>query len=56
MPGDATLPSILCIINVADSSIIDFTGGVKDVQDKVLRIIGDPVIRYQEDPVRMIRV
>ncbi|MFI4919824.1 MAG: polynucleotide adenylyltransferase PcnB [Legionellales bacterium] len=41
--------------NVSDSSIIDFTGGVKDVQQKLIRIIGDPVTRYQEDPVRMLR-
>lgn len=41
--------------NVVDSSIIDFTGGVKDVQDKLIRMIGDPVTRYTEDPVRMLR-
>lgn len=41
--------------NVQDSSIIDFTGGVKDVHDKLIRIIGDPVTRYKEDPVRMLR-
>ncbi|USQ15164.1 polynucleotide adenylyltransferase PcnB [Legionella lytica] len=41
--------------NVVDSSIIDFTGGVKDVQDKLIRMIGDPVTRYKEDPVRMLR-
>ncbi|CEG57007.1 polynucleotide adenylyltransferase PcnB [Legionella fallonii] len=41
--------------NIDDSSIIDFTGGVKDVQQKLIRIIGDPVTRYTEDPVRMLR-
>jgi poly(A) polymerase len=41
--------------NIADSSIIDFTGGVQDVQDKLIRMIGDPVTRYKEDPVRMLR-
>ena len=41
--------------NIDDSSIIDFTGGVKDVQQKLIRMIGDPVIRYTEDPVRMLR-
>jgi len=41
--------------NIDDSSIIDFTGGVKDVQDKFIRMIGDPVTRYKEDPVRMLR-
>lgn len=41
--------------NINDSSIIDFTGGFKDVQDKLIRMIGDPVTRYKEDPVRMLR-
>lgn len=41
--------------NITDSSILDFTGGVKDVQDKLIRMIGDPVTRYKEDPVRMLR-
>lgn len=41
--------------NITDSSIIDFTGGFKDVQDKLIRMIGDPVTRYTEDPVRMLR-
>lgn len=41
--------------NVTDSSIIDFTGGVKDVQQKLIRMIGDPETRYKEDPVRMLR-
>lgn len=38
-----------------ESSIIDFTGGVQDVHDKTIRMIGDPVTRYKEDPVRMLR-
>ena len=41
--------------NITDSSIIDFTGGFKDVEDKLIRMIGDPVTRYKEDPVRMLR-
>ena len=41
--------------NIDDSSIVDFTGGVKDVNDRIIRMIGDPVVRYQEDPVRMLR-
>ncbi|HHT0591857.1 TPA: polynucleotide adenylyltransferase PcnB [Legionella anisa] len=41
--------------NVSDSSIIDFTGGVSDVEEKLIRMIGDPIKRYQEDPVRMLR-
>ena len=41
--------------NVDDSSIIDFTGGVSDVEHRLVRMIGDPLTRYKEDPVRMLR-
>ncbi len=41
--------------NIDDASIVDFTGGVRDVNLRLIRMIGDPVIRYQEDPVRMLR-
>ena len=36
-------------------SIIDYVGGLKDLQDKCIRSIGDPCIRFREDPVRMMR-
>ena len=41
--------------NVADFSIIDYTGGMADIERGVLRLIGDPDVRYREDPVRMLR-
>lgn len=41
--------------NIADFSIIDFTGGLKDIEERKIHCIGDPALRYQEDPVRMIR-
>lgn len=41
--------------NIADFSVRDFAGGFEDVQRRVLRLIGDPVQRYREDPVRMLR-
>ena len=41
--------------NYEDGSIIDITGGVHDVNQKLIKIIGDPTTRYQEDPVRMLR-
>jgi poly(A) polymerase len=41
--------------NIADFSIIDYTGGVADVETGRLRLIGDPETRYREDPVRMLR-
>lgn len=41
--------------DIKDFSIIDYTGGLDDLKHKILRCIGDPAQRYQEDPVRMIR-
>jgi len=41
--------------NIADFSIWDYIGGVEDVRDGVMRLIGDPESRYREDPVRMLR-
>ena len=41
--------------NIADFSILDYTDGMKDIQSKLVRIIGDPDKRYHEDPVRLLR-
>jgi poly(A) polymerase len=41
--------------NIADFSIWDYTGGVEDIAARRLKLIGDPVTRYREDPVRMLR-
>ncbi|MCR9191153.1 MAG: polynucleotide adenylyltransferase PcnB [Gammaproteobacteria bacterium] len=41
--------------HVSDESIVDFTRGFEDIQQKLIRIIGDPITRYHEDPVRMLR-
>lgn len=38
-----------------DFSIIDYVNGIDDIQNGVLRVIGDPAVRYREDPVRMLR-
>lgn len=35
--------------------ISDYHGGLRDLRKRVLRIVGDPAIRYREDPVRMLR-
>ena len=40
---------------IEDFSVRDYCGGYQDCQDRVLRLIGDPVERYREDPVRMLR-
>ena len=41
--------------NIADYSIHDYAGGVEDLEDRLVRLIGDPETRYREDPVRMLR-
>ena len=41
--------------NIADFSIVDYAGGMADLEAGVLRLLGDPETRYREDPVRMLR-
>ncbi|MFU0814984.1 MAG: polynucleotide adenylyltransferase PcnB [Rahnella inusitata] len=40
---------------VADFTVRDYTGGLRDLQNGIIRLIGDPETRYREDPVRMLR-
>lgn len=41
--------------DIRDFSVVDYAGGVADLEKGLLRVIGDPAERYQEDPVRMLR-
>lgn len=41
--------------NIDDFSIVDYVGGVNDLEAGQLKLIGDPAQRYVEDPVRMLR-
>jgi poly(A) polymerase len=41
--------------DIADFSVRDYVGGYEDLKRRELRLIGDPVQRYREDPVRMLR-
>jgi poly(A) polymerase len=41
--------------DIGDFSIIDYTGGMDDLKRGVIRTIGDPAVRFTEDPVRMLR-
>ena len=41
--------------DIKDFSVIDWVGGMKDLENKVIRSIGDPAVRFREDPVRMMR-
>lgn len=40
---------------VQNFEVHDFTQGMEDINQHILRIIGDPVQRYREDPVRILR-
>lgn len=40
----------------ATETIIDYVGGYPDIQKKILRTIGQPFIRFRQDPVRMLRL
>ena len=39
----------------ATETVLDYHGGMADMQQRTLRMIGDPAKRYREDPVRMLR-
>ena len=41
--------------DIGTFSIIDYTGGLEDLRNGLVRSIGDPTERFQEDPVRMLR-
>jgi len=41
--------------NIADFSVIDYSTGLRDLEQRLIRPIGDPYVRFTEDPVRMLR-
>lgn len=41
--------------DIADFSVRDYVGGIEDLRQRRMHLIGDPVQRYREDPVRMLR-
>ncbi|HET9793395.1 MAG TPA: polynucleotide adenylyltransferase PcnB, partial [Thermoanaerobaculia bacterium] len=41
--------------DIADFSVIDWVGGLDDLEAGLVRAIGDPDVRFREDPVRMLR-
>ena len=42
--------------NPTDNTIHDFTNGLEDIRNRIIRMIGVPEARYREDPVRILRV
>ena len=47
--------TINAIYEAADGTVIDFHGGQQDLADKVIRCVGDPCSRLEEDPLRILR-
>ena len=41
--------------SIADYSVIDYVGGIADLDAGLIRVIGDPDVRFKEDPVRLLR-
>ena len=41
--------------DIANFAVLDYVGGMADLNNGLIRLIGDPVERYREDPVRMLR-
>ncbi|PTB31374.1 polynucleotide adenylyltransferase PcnB [Photobacterium phosphoreum] len=41
--------------SVKDFTVTDYAQGIEDLNNRVVRLMGDPETRYREDPVRMLR-
>jgi poly(A) polymerase len=41
--------------NIEDFSVVDYVGGVADIRAGLIRLIGQPELRFREDPVRLLR-
>ncbi len=41
--------------NIADFSLVDYVGGLADLNAGVIRGVGDPQVRFHRDPVRVLR-
>jgi tRNA nucleotidyltransferase/poly(A) polymerase len=41
--------------DISTFSVIDYVDGLPDLQQRIIRTIGDPAVRFREDPVRMLR-
>ncbi|MDE2850851.1 MAG: polynucleotide adenylyltransferase PcnB [Acidobacteriota bacterium] len=50
---DFTVNALL--YRASDRAVVDYVGGIQDLERRSLRVIGDPNVRYREDPVRMLR-
>ncbi|WP_407676591.1 polynucleotide adenylyltransferase PcnB [Photobacterium obscurum] len=41
--------------SIKDFTVTDYANGVHDLENRIIRLMGDPETRYREDPVRMLR-
>ena len=41
--------------DISNFSLVDYVGGMEDLENGRIRVIGDPAVRYVRDPVRMLR-
>ncbi|MGI6752012.1 MAG: CCA tRNA nucleotidyltransferase [Anaerovoracaceae bacterium] len=49
---DFTVNALAC---TSGGEIIDPLGGIKDIKNRLIRVIGDPRERFEEDPLRILR-
>lgn len=49
---DFTINAIACGL---DGHIVDYFGGAQDIQNRTIRAVGDPEVRFQEDALRILR-
>ncbi len=50
---DLTINALFYDINTQE--IIDYVGGLEDLKKGIIRVIGEPSLRFKQDPVRMLR-
>lgn len=43
-------------LNPLNGELLDYTGGVEDMRSRRLVVVGEPVQRFREDPVRILRL
>jgi poly(A) polymerase len=41
--------------DIEQKAVLDWVGGMPDIEHRVVRTIGDPIVRFREDPIRILR-
>ena len=50
---DTTISAIY--FNPKTGKYLDYHGGLADLKNKMIRMVGEPAVRFQEDPLRLLR-